>query len=92
MCLLIVLNYSTLVLVTKIRDTKFIKAFGSNLRNVRKEKGFSQEDLAYASDIPINQIGRIERGEVNTTISTILVISKALKIHYKELLNFEFKS
>lgn len=80
-----------MVPVTKIRDKSFIKAFGVNLRNIRIEKGLSQEELAYAADIPINQIGRIERGEVNTTISTILVISKALKIHHKVLLDFDYK-
>jgi transcriptional regulator with XRE-family HTH domain len=77
--------------VTKIRDKSFIKAFGINLRRIRIEQGLSQEDLAYAADIPINQIGRIERGEVNTTISSILVISRALKISHKDLLNFDYK-
>ena len=77
--------------MTKIRDKNFIKAFGINVRQIRTDKGLSQEDLAYAADIPINQIGRIERGEVNTTISTILAIAQALKIHHKELLDFEYK-
>jgi transcriptional regulator with XRE-family HTH domain len=77
--------------VTKIRDQSYIKSFGNNLRRIRLEKELSQEDLAFSADIPINQIGRIERGEVNTTISTILVISKALKIHPRELLDFTYK-
>jgi len=34
-------------------------------------KNITQETLAYMSDIPISQIGRIERGEINTTISTV---------------------
>jgi len=47
-----------------------------------------QEELANSSDIPISQIGRIERGEINTTISTAYAISKALEIDIKELFNF----
>lgn len=77
--------------VTKIRNKSFISAFGVNLRETRLAKGISQEDLAYSADIPINQIGRIERGEVNTTISTILAISRALKIPHRDLLDFDFK-
>ena len=49
----------------------------------------SQEDLAYDADIPISQIGRIERGEVNTTASTMYAIAKALGIHHKELMSFD---
>lgn len=48
----------------------------------------SQEELANSSDIPISQIGRIERGEINTTISTIYAISQALEANPKELFNF----
>jgi len=33
-------------------------------------------------------VGRIERGEINTTISTANAIAKALKISLAELCNF----
>ena len=39
-----------------------------------------QEELANDTDILINQIGRIERAEVNTTISTMKAMSNALEI------------
>ena len=51
---------------------------------------YTQEELANEADIPLSQVGRIERGENNPTISTLYVISKALKIDLKELLNFKF--
>jgi len=73
----------------KVRDKKFIKAFGEHVKQLRVKKNMSQEDLANDADIPINQVGRIERGEVNTTISTISVIAKALEIHHKELMDFD---
>ena len=42
--------------------------------------------LANDSNIPINQIGRIERAEINTSLITIYKISKALEIDVKELI------
>jgi transcriptional regulator with XRE-family HTH domain len=74
--------------VNNVRDIEFIKAFGINLKKLRTENKVSQEELANSSDIPISQIGRIERGEINTTISTAYAISKALEIDIKELFNF----
>ena len=50
-----------------------MKEFGRNLKILRKEANLSQEDLANDCDISISQIGRIERGEINTTISTLFV-------------------
>ena len=45
------------------RNEEYIIEFGKNIKTIRTEKGFSQEHLAYDADIPINQIGRIERGK-----------------------------
>jgi transcriptional regulator with XRE-family HTH domain len=60
--------------------------FGKKLRALRVSRKLSQEALANDSDIPINQIGRIERGEVNPSLSTLYSIAKALKIKLTELL------
>ena len=77
--------------MTKIRNSTYLKAFGRNLYNLRVAKGLSQEQLANKADIPINQVGRIERGEVNTTISTTYVIAKALEVPSKTLFDFDFE-
>ena len=65
-----------------------MKEFGRNLKILRKEANLSQEDLANDCDISISQIGRIERGEINTTISTLFVLAKALDIETKDLFDF----
>ena len=62
--------------------------FGIQLNKIRLSKKMTQESLAYASDIPISQVGRIERGEINTTISTVKVLSKALNISVQEMFDF----
>ena len=73
-----------------IRDKKYLKSFGKNLKRLRKEKGLSQEQLAYKADLSLSQIGRIERGEINPTICTIKVIAESLEIDVKELFEFHF--
>lgn len=72
----------------KVKDHNFINKFGQHLRNLRIEKKLSQESLAFASDIPISQIGRIERGEINTTICTAKVLADSLGINIKDLFDF----
>ena len=72
-----------------VKNNKYISAFGKNLKKLRKEEGLSQEDLANDADIPLSQVGRIERGEVNTTISTAYVLAKALDIEIYELFKFD---
>jgi transcriptional regulator with XRE-family HTH domain len=70
-----------------IKNKELIKAIGNKIRELRIKKNFSQENLANEADIPLSQIGRIERGENNPTISTLYVIAQALNITLKELLN-----
>ena len=72
-----------------VKNNKYISAFGKNLKKLRKAEGLSQEDLANDADIPLSQVGRIERGEVNTTISTAYVLAKALDIEIYELFKFD---
>ena len=66
-------------------EIELIKSIGEKIRTRRLELNLSQEVLSYDAEIPRNQIGRIERGEINTSIITIHKICKALKIDFKEL-------
>ena len=50
----------------------------------------SQETLANEADVPLSQIGRIERGENNPTISTLYVIAQALDNELRELIDISF--
>lgn len=66
-------------------EKDFLKNFGNTLRIKRLDKNLSQEMLANDANIPINQIGRIERAEINTSLVTIYKIAKALDIDIKQL-------
>ncbi|MBV7533048.1 helix-turn-helix transcriptional regulator [Chitinophaga sp. sic0106] len=50
----------------------------------------SRETVAAHANIEVMQVYRIETGKVNTTISTLLALSKALEVPAKELLDFTF--
>lgn len=66
-------------------EIELIKSVGDKIRTKRLELNLSQETLSYDANIPRNQVGRIERGEINTSITTLLKICKALKIEIKDL-------
>lgn len=70
------------------RDDNLLKKLGKNLKKLRGVKNLTQEELSYLSDLDISQVGRIERGEVNTSICVLQRIAKALKIEVKDLLDF----
>ena len=66
-------------------------AFGANLRRLRKARGLTQQDLAFAADIELSQISRIERGVINTSISQVFVLADALQLPPKLLFEFELE-
>jgi len=66
-------------------EIKLIQSVGEKIRNRRLEINLSQETLCYDANIPRNQVGRIERGEINTSIITLHKICKALKMDIREL-------
>ncbi|MEW5676235.1 helix-turn-helix transcriptional regulator [Flavobacterium enshiense] len=66
-------------------NTTLIKAIGTKIRELRRNQSMSQEVLSFEASVPRNQIGRIERGEINTTVTTLNKICKVLKIEIKEL-------
>jgi transcriptional regulator with XRE-family HTH domain len=71
--------------VINIKNDEVIKAFGERLRGLRISKSLSQEQLANEADIPLSQVGRIERGEINPTLSTIYALSNGLNVDIKDL-------
>ena len=68
-------------------EKRFIKSVGEKLRMKRLSKNLSQVMLSYDANIPKSQIGRIERGEINTTIGTLYKICAALGIDFKDLID-----
>lgn len=59
------------------------KKFGKKLKELRLEKGLSQEKLAYEADLDRTYIPSIEKGERNVSITVIEKLAKALKTPIK---------
>ena len=66
-------------------EIELIKSVGDKIRMKRLELNLSQETLSYDANIPRNQVGRIERGEISTSITTLLKFCKDLKIEIRDL-------
>lgn len=69
-------------------DEEGLKLLGQRIRDVRKQKNMSQEDLADSSGLALSQIGRMERGAINATLSSVFAISRALDIEVSTLFTF----
>jgi transcriptional regulator with XRE-family HTH domain len=65
---------------------KILVSFGDKVRELRKEKNLSQEELSFKADLHRTYIGMIERAEKNITLINIEKIAKALGVDIKELL------
>ena len=74
-----------------VKNKQLLKVFGDKVRESRLSKNLSQEALANLADIPLSQIGRIERGEINPTLSTMFAIAKALKVTLPEITDVKVK-
>jgi transcriptional regulator with XRE-family HTH domain len=61
--------------------------FGKRLRNLRTERNYTQQQLADELNIEVSQVSRIERGIINTSVTTVYSISKILQINPGELFN-----
>lgn len=70
-------------------DEEGLKLLAKRLKEIRAEKGISQEELAYRSELTLSQIARIETVKTNPTISTLFKIIRTLDIAPSELFNFD---
>jgi transcriptional regulator with XRE-family HTH domain len=62
------------------------KALGARIRQLRKLKRWSQDEFAAICDLHRSHMGKIERGETNVRLSTLLVIAKHLDTKVEKLL------
>lgn len=59
---------------------------GARIRELRIEKGWSQEKLADACGLHRSHMGEIERGRANITLATLFIIAEKLQTSGAELL------
>jgi len=69
-----------------VEDIK--RLIGDRIRNLRKERGLSQEELGWKSELHHTYIGAVERGEKNCSIDTLSKIGTGLDVSINDLFDF----
>lgn len=67
---------------------KTLKYLGARIRDLRKEKGLSQEQLGERAGFHFSYIGGIERAEKNISLLNLAKIADALEIELHELFSY----
>jgi len=66
--------------------TRSVKSrFGTTVRRLRDERGYSQEELAERAGLHRNYVGGVERGERNVGLENIVRLARALSVRPSEL-------
>lgn len=64
-------------------------ALGKAIRQLREERGMTQEALAHAAGVTVGHLSTIERGHSNPTWATVKAISRALERSIVEIARLE---
>ncbi|MDO4727877.1 MAG: helix-turn-helix transcriptional regulator [Bacteroidota bacterium] len=72
-----------------MKESNILLNFGNSVREIRRLKGYSQEELADKANLHRTYIGMIERAEKNITLLNIEKIAKALNVEVVELLAYQ---
>lgn len=67
------------------RDKKVLKAFGENLKKLRKEKGLTTRQFADLADIAYSQVWTLESGKGDPSLTTLLTLAHTLEVTLNEL-------
>lgn len=71
------------------KDKKILKKFGSHVKAIRQSKGAKLTELHAAGELDSSVISKIERGEKNITLTTLLKLADVLEVPAKKLLDIE---
>lgn len=64
------------------------KLIGRRIKEIRKNKGLSQEQLAEKAETSQNYLSRMERGTENPTLDMLIKLANALAVEIWEMFDF----
>ena len=74
----------------EMTNDEILKNFGIYVRVLRKRLGLNLDDIVLnATKITKGTVSDIENGKRNLSFTTLIDLAKGLKIHPKELLDFD---
>ena len=68
------------------KDVGLERLFGRILRELRTERGLSQEELGFESDYHRTYISQLERGQKNPSLKAIFRLARALGVRPSEMI------
>ena len=68
------------------KDVGLERLFGRILRELRTERGLSQENLGFESDYHRTYISQLERGQKNPSLKAIFRLARVLGIRPSEMI------
>lgn len=74
-----------------MQHKEILKKIGNNLRAERNRLNLSQEELAEMADLQRQHISKIENGQINMRVSTLVPLLKALNIKFEQLFDVNTK-
>jgi transcriptional regulator with XRE-family HTH domain len=63
-----------------------LRTLGANIRRERTARGITQEKLAEKADLNLRTVQKIEAGDINILVTTLVRIHQALKCGWDKLL------
>ena len=61
---------------------------GKRIKQLREERGISQEELSFGANIHRTQVSRIETGQNNVSIKSIAKLVEYFNIEYPDFFDF----
>lgn len=79
-------NHAGVPNLTSRRQDPSLIALGDAIKAIRREKAISQERLALIAEVDRSYVGRIERGDNNVAVLTLVRIAAALDVSVAQLM------
>lgn len=67
------------------KETKYLKAFGKRVAEIRRKRGLTQEQLAELAEMTTLSLGFIEQGRRWPRLATIHRLANCLEVSVSEL-------
>ena len=68
----------------------FLFEMGRKITHFRTKNEQTLDDIEFLTGIDSSDINKYEKGKTNITVKTMIKISVALRVHPRELFDFEF--
>ena len=75
--------------IDDLRLKELLTNIGKRVKQLREERGLTQEELSFGANIHRTQISRIENGENNLSMSSIIRLVDYFQIEFPDFFNFK---